>query len=345
VSTRAASPLSIYPHGGLMPTSLPSVAAIIPSYNCAGFLAAAVASVRSQTVPVQQIIIIDDGSTDDTDEVVGRLGPDICYLKQQNAGPSAARNTAAKAARTEWVAFLDADDLWFPEKNERQLALLERYPDLALIATDRKEVDAVGAVIVHSLFEHHGLQPFFDQLGGQPIPGALTRLVRKNFIPTSSVLVRRQVMMDLGGFNTDIRFSEDLELWCRIAAHYPIACLPEVQTLYRRHGANAVAKTEQMLLGLIQTMRSLREQCRDSLREGCDPDRLVAEHLATLGYFHFDQGCHKAARRIFRQSLSEKTTARALFYFISCYIPVRVVHFARSIKQALTETHRHASTR
>jgi hypothetical protein len=320
-----------------MAARTPTLAAVIPTYNCAGFLEEAVASVRAQTAPVDEIIVVDDGSTDGTEEVVSRLGSGIRYLQQRNAGPSAARNAGAAAARSEWLAFLDADDLWFPDKTERQWALLEQDPELALIATDRREVDGAGELIIDSLFERHGLLPWLRELAGRRIPNALARLARKNFIPTSSVLVRRQVMMELGGFNTGIRFSEDQEFWCRIAARYPVACLPEVQTLYRRHGANAVAQTEKMLQGSIQTMRSLRERCGDALRsEGCDPDRLVAEQLAALGYFHFDRGCHDAAIKAYRQSLAEKPTAGAFFYFLAAHLPPRAMRLARGIKQAVT---------
>jgi glycosyltransferase involved in cell wall biosynthesis len=320
-----------------MVATVASVAAIIPAYNCARFLPEAVASIRRQTVPVEQIVIVDDGSTDGTEETVRRLGGNILYLKQQNAGPSAARNTGVRAAGTEWVAFLDADDLWLPEKTERQLALVEKHPALALIASNRTEVDAAGAVIVQSLFDRHGLRIFFEELDGDPIPDALARLVRKNFIPTSSALVRRRVMEEFGGFNTDIRFSEDLELWCRIAARHPIACLPAIHTLYRRHGANAVEKTELMLQGSIQTMRSLRARCRDSLRTaGCDPDRLVAEHQAGLGYFYFDRARYPEARKVLRQSLSEKMTSRALFYLLASCLPFEAVRIGRNIKQTLT---------
>ena len=324
----------------------PSIAAVIPTYNCAKYLEEAVSSVRAQTVPVQQIIIVDDGSMDGTDNVVSRLGADICYLKQQNAGPSAARNAGVQAANAEWVGFLDADDVWFPEKSARQLKLLEKCADLALIATDREEIDGDGAVIVRSLFERHGLLPYFQQLAGDPIPGALARLVKKNFIPTSSVMVKRQVVDELGGFNTDIRFSEDLELWGRIAAYHPIACLPDVLTQYRRHGDNAVTKTEKMLSGSIQTMRSLRLNCCEALlAEGCDPNRLVAEHLAALGYFYFDQGRPEIARPSFVESLSEKPTARALLYLLAAHFPARALSAMRSIKQDLTSIIRHASAR
>lgn len=313
-----------------------SVAAIIPTYNCAGFLPAAIASVRAQTVPMAQIIVVDDGSTDNTAEVVNQLGSDIRYIQQQNAGPSAARNVGIRAAETEWVALLDADDLWLPDKTERQLALLESHPELALMASNRTEVDGAGTVILDSLFDHHGLISFMEELAGKPIPHALARLVKINFIPTSSVLARREAILDLGGFDAGIRFSEDLELWCRLAARYSMACLPEVLTLYRRHGANAVARPEPMLLGLIQTMRSLRERCAESLRnEGINPDKLVAQHLASLGYFYFDQARYSEARSVFRQSLSEQPTLRALIYLMASHLPARAVRLSRNLKQSL----------
>lgn len=147
-----------------------SVAAVVPAYNSAQFLPGAIASIRQQTAAIDEIIVVDDGSTDDTAAVVRRLGSDIRYIRQDNSGPSAARNAGIEAARSHWIALLDADDTWVPDKTRRQLALAERFPDLALIASDRSEVDATGTVIVESLFQRHGLGSFFAQLEGARSP-------------------------------------------------------------------------------------------------------------------------------------------------------------------------------
>lgn len=159
--------------------------------------------------------------------------------------------------------------------------------------------------------------------------------MEKNFIPTSSVLVKREVVLNCGGFRTDLRFSEDMELWCRIAARHPIACVAAVLTVYRRHGANAVDRTEDMMRGLIKTMTALRADYRDLLREARrDPDELVARQWANLGYYYFDQTQFGRARRSFLRSLREKPNRRAALYLMASLLPPAAVRFGRQLKQA-----------
>lgn len=100
--------------------SMDAVSAVIPAYNAAGCVGRAIRSVLAQTRPVIEILVIDDGSCDDTSSVAERFGPPVRVIRQANAGPSAARNRGAWAARGEWLAFLDADDTWLPPKLERQ---------------------------------------------------------------------------------------------------------------------------------------------------------------------------------------------------------------------------------
>jgi glycosyltransferase involved in cell wall biosynthesis len=315
----------------------PSISAIIPAYNSGEFLPDAVDSIRRQTLAVAEIIIVDDGSTDATAEIAARLGPGVVYLHQPNAGPSVARNTGIFAARSEWVAFLDADDRWTPEKLEQQWAVLARRPELALVASDMAETDAGGRILVESMLAKHRLRDFFAELDGRPVPRALARLLEKNFIPTGTVLARRGAVLAAGGFDARLRFGEDLELWCRIAARHPIACLPAVHMLRRRHGGNAVGRTEFLLRGLIRAMESLRESSAGALREaGRDPDRLVAEQWAGLGYFYFDRGRFAEARRALRRSLREKPNGRALFYLAACCFPADLVRLGRRCKQGVS---------
>lgn len=110
-----------------------SVSVVIPAHNAARYLAEAVASVRAQTHPAAEIIIVDDGSTDGTAHVIAGLGPDVRSIRQARAGAGAARNRGAELADGEWLAFLDADDLWAPPKLERQLAWMRAHPDTDLL--------------------------------------------------------------------------------------------------------------------------------------------------------------------------------------------------------------------
>ena len=115
-------------------SNVPVLSVVIPAYNNASTLAEAIASVRSQDVPCPEIIVVDDGSSDATNQVIDDLaGHDLRLIRQPNGGPGAARNTGITAARGEWIAFLDGDDLWLPSKLELQLAAIWKDPNVALL--------------------------------------------------------------------------------------------------------------------------------------------------------------------------------------------------------------------
>jgi len=319
-------------------TSLSSVAmkisAVIPAYNSAKFIEAAVRSVQAQTVPVDEIIIIDDGSTDNTAEIVAGLPGNIIFHKQTNQGPSAARNKGIELASGDWIAFLDADDQWMPEKTSQQLETLAAHPLLHLIAGDMAEIDAQNHVIVPSVLDKHSLLTEFEQLDGQPIPNALSRLVKKNFIPTGTVLAKRQSLIEAGSFNSEIRFGEDLELWARIAAHHPISCLSVVLMLRRQHGNNATQASGAMLIDLTKVMESLRRQTPvQLLQQGINPDIMAADSYWTLGYWYFASGDLKNAQNSFHESLRLHWSLRSALYFAASFLPHPLIETIRTVKQ------------
>jgi glycosyltransferase involved in cell wall biosynthesis len=311
-----------------------TISVVIPTYNADLFIGEAVESVRRQGTSVQEIIIVDDGSTDNTAEIVAALGSDIRYERQENAGPSAARNLGIKLASAPLIAFLDADDVWTSNKIAQQLAVFGVHPDVGLVASDMAETDAVGTMITPSVLAAHNLLVFFQRLDGTPVPQALRRLVEKNFIPTGTVIARRSLLLDLGGFQPDIRYGEDLELWARIAACTPIVCLPHVHMLRRQHGANATQATERMLGDLVKVMKNLRESCGDELRaQGSDPDAIVANAFFDLAYWYFAAGNLKAARDAFLNSQSFKPSLKAAMYAAVSYLPAPMVRALRRIRQ------------
>jgi glycosyltransferase involved in cell wall biosynthesis len=313
-----------------------SVSAVIPAYNAARFIGAAIESVRSQGAAVKEVIIVDDGSTDDTPRVVAALGEDVRYIRQQNAGPSAARNLGIKLAESPLVAFLDADDVWTPNKIAEQLRVFRDHADVGLVASDMAETDIDGRVVIPSVLEAHGLLSFFQELGGRPVPQALRRLVEKNFIPTGTVIAKKELLMDLDGFDPAIRYGEDLELWARIATRNSIVCLPRVHMLRRQHGGNATQSIEPMLKDLVKVMKKLRESCGiDMLKQGIDPNAAVSQALFDLAYWNFSAGNLETARETFRQSQLYKPRLRTALHLAASRLPRRVISALRQTKQHL----------
>ena len=311
----------------------PTISAVIPAYNSALFIADAISSIRSQTCPVDEIIVVDDGSIDNTSEVIRQAGSDIRYIHQDNAGPSSARNRGIDSASGDLIAFLDADDQWTPRRIEKQMDVMRDNSGIALVAGDMAEIDSQGKIIVPTVLGKHSMLDFFQDLGGLPIPNALALLMEINFIPTGSVLAKKSVLLATGCFNTELRYGEDLELWGRIAVNHAITCLPEVLMLRRQHGNNATQSMGPLLGDLVKVAESARSWGRASLlQSGVDPDRLVAQAWANLGYWHFTSRHLPHAHAAFFSSLREKFTSRAAFYASISLLPENVVNFMRLVK-------------
>jgi glycosyltransferase involved in cell wall biosynthesis len=204
---------------------LPEVSVVIPAFNAAPFLAEALSSVLAQTVADHEIIVVDDGSTDDTPALLRRFIDRIRVLRQENKGVANARNRGISASLAPWVAFLDADDVWLPGKLEKQLDALRRNPDRVACATAFTVVDsALLPVEVHSCAHEPDVQAL---------------LLRGNLIGTpSTVVCRRSVLQEMGGFDNALSQCADWDLWLRICRKAPFVCVDESLVLYRRHATN-----------------------------------------------------------------------------------------------------------
>ncbi|MCG7866845.1 MAG: glycosyl transferase [gamma proteobacterium symbiont of Stewartia floridana] len=182
-----------------------SVSVIIPTYNRASTLPRALDSVFAQTLPPLEVIVIDDGSDDETKTVVERDYPDVIYLPQPNSGVSHARNSGIRHAKGEWLALLDSDDSWLPEKLQLQMASLNRSPQLRISHTD--EIWIRNGVRVNQMNKH-------AKQGGYIFKHCLPLCV----ISPSAALIHHSVFQEYGLFDTHLPACEDYDLWLRICA-------------------------------------------------------------------------------------------------------------------------------
>jgi glycosyltransferase involved in cell wall biosynthesis len=216
--------------GRYLEAAVPEVSVVVAAYNQAPWLGDAIASVRAQTFTDWELIVVDDGSTDGTREVVARHEDDarIRCLSQPRAERAAARNRGIAAASGRLIAFLDADDLWLPEKLARQLAALDAQPEAGFCYTPARFVDAAGASLP--------LRKPKGTIAGD----VFACLMRGNVIILASVVARRAALERVGGFDASLRVygCEDWDLWLRLAREHPVAVVDEELTLYRRHAAN-----------------------------------------------------------------------------------------------------------
>lgn len=182
----------------------PSISVIIPSYNSEKTLSRAINSVLSQNFPVLEILVIDDGSTDGTRNLIEKEFPQVRYIYQNNQGASAARNNGATVAQGEWLALLDADDLWKPGKLAKQWDIIQSHPDSVFITTGRE-------------FAHQ--RKIYN--GSNIYRWRIEQLLAHNRVHTSSVMVKREIFQSLGGFDPGLVTGEDWDLWLRIVHRYP----------------------------------------------------------------------------------------------------------------------------
>ena len=189
------------------------VSVVIPTYNSARFVTQAIDSLLAQTAPPAEIIVVDDGSTDDTRDRLLPYRGRILYLPQQNGGVSAARNHGVQRATGAFVAFLDADDVWHPRKLELQMEAFRRQPELGLLGTDCFDWPARSFPEVNPA----------TATGVDVIPWEW--LVVRNYLSTSSVVVRRALLERVGPFDTGMQGPEDRDLWLRVAEIAPVGNL------------------------------------------------------------------------------------------------------------------------
>jgi glycosyltransferase involved in cell wall biosynthesis len=305
----------------------PLVSVIIPSYNAGGYVAEAVASVLVQTYQPLEIILINDGSTDDTDEVLLRYVGKMRYFYQPNRGLSATRNRAIALARGELIAFLDADDVWLPEKLARQVDCLTQNPRIGLVHTNY--VKLYSDTGIHSPHEPLNITD------GR----CYTRLVLGNVLLVSSVVLRRECLDRVGVFDEKIpqRTCEDYDLWLRIARHFEFAYIPEALMLYRRHAGNMSNKTHAMIGDELYVVKKALKADPPLLAQVGKQavHRHLAELLFNLGYLCFNEGDLTEAGFHFRRALRFRHSPYIFMLWVATFLPIDVVTKLRSFKQSL----------
>lgn len=225
-----------------MPESTVSV--VIPAYNAEKCLGETLTSVLAQTRPADEILVIDDGSQDDTEKVAKSFGDRIRYIRQANQGIAAARNTGIREARSEWIALLDHDDLMLPDKLQKQMAIIESRPELAVVYSSFDAFYPDGSTKHVAAFPAQKLWPAIRY--------------RTPVLP-STAIIRRSALEEIGGFR-NVYCADDWDLWFRLIRRYsPKAFygVPETLTRYRQWENNESKKVESVSRTVLQLTDSL----------------------------------------------------------------------------------------
>ena len=255
------------------------VSVIIPAFNAADTILRAIDSVRRQDMPSLEIVVIDDGSKDETVNVVSadiRTGENIRLIQMpRNSGVSAARNAGIKVSRGRYLAFLDADDIWLPEKLRKQIEVMNQDPRITLVSCNSQLISESG----QPLKEGHRNRP--------PKEGydAWKTLLTYNFIPTPTVLTYTALVREMGGFDESLAVGEDLDLWIKLGLRGKIVVLKDILinyydsagSLMKRHGS----QTGQIVVPMLE--KHIAEQ----------KSKLTNSEIRHIrGYQSFQMGCN-----------------------------------------------------
>jgi glycosyltransferase involved in cell wall biosynthesis len=274
------------------------VSIVIPTYNRCRYLVEAVECVLAQTYEPIEVIVVDDGSTDGTAAAMERFVGRAQYLTQENQGPSAARNLGIGHSTGEYIAFLDSDDLWAPTKVEKQVAILERSPQVGVVFCEALRLDCqTGETRARPV--------------GAEMRGDLRRkLLRRNCITgsASAAMVRRACFEKVGVFDEALRSAEDWDMWIRLSRECHFDFVPERLVTLRNHGGNLHKK--------IELMHDHQRRVLERAFEGDPVDRgnrwLRRRSLADI---HFDAGDEYYAAGQYRNALRHLAQSVTLWPF------------------------------
>lgn len=338
-----------------------NVSVVVPTYNRAHQIADTLRSVVAQSHTPHEIIVVDDGSTDETEVVCAAFRPAVRYVRQSNAGVSAARNHGASLATGGALAFVDSDDLWHPAKIQTQVAALAQT-GAGWSITGCDVIDMLGTVIpsrrgfkaVFGVFDSAGLEPgeFFRRYFREvPVSvegvahtaftgDAFLPLFLGNFALPSSALVRRELFEQSGGFDVEFRLAEETEFFHRLAALAPAVILTEPLVGYRTGQSGSLispANAEALIRNAIRSGRqaaALRAETAEVARHAMLGERALWGKLA---YVQLSVGQAAAARTSLREAwrAGEPRMGRSLMVYVASLLPPRLLGLGAAAKRLL----------
>ncbi|MGC9493258.1 glycosyltransferase family 2 protein [Vibrio genomosp. F10] len=269
------------------------VSVIIPTYNCRDYLPKAISSVLDQTHRDIELLIINDNSSDDTAHYLTTLtDPRIIIMTAHGVGASKARNLGIQRSSGEFIAFLDADDFWYPEKLSLQLKLHKNNPDLALSFTNYDHFTERYQVIIDSFTYWEQFQNCTQE--SFTVENPLALVIKNNVIGTSTVMLRANVLSKVDLFDTNIRYGEDWELWLRICESHGVGVLNSVQSGYLMRQSSATQSYRFRLKNLQSIESILQRYEKESDRWNLSPSTLKSARARLMeGYADYHRGLHQ----------------------------------------------------
>lgn len=287
-----------------MTNSLPLVSVIIPAFNCADYIAEAIESVFVQTFQRFEIIVVDDGSTDETSEILQRYENRIRLVSQKNQGVATARNMGVNLAKGKLVAFLDADDVFFPEKLAKQVSLFEGSPELGMVISGWQVTTQGGEVVSQARLWKE-----------RPVLDLETAVLYKPARPSATML-RKAWFEKVKGFDAELSSAEDLDFLLRVMlAGARAEWLPEVQVSYRQHVGSLMTQGQQLLANTDLVMERFFVRAEVPIRVQQLKRKERYQSLSWLGAKLYFEGQPLAMESCLKQSLAYAEKAKTTVVF------------------------------
>lgn len=303
---------------------MPKISVVITAYNASKWIAATLDSVLAQDFIDFEVIVIDDGSTDNTALVVADYGERVRCIYRPNGGQPSARNVGIRAARGEYIAFVDADDLWTKEKLRLQMDLLQKT-GLAWVYCDAFAFDDQSGKRLYR----------FGEVVRQLTGDILESLFFNHFIPSPTPVIRKSVFEHVGYFDEDLQFSEDWNMWLKIAAHYPIGLVSMPLAGYRVHSTSMTGKGDPQikLQGCLTVVE--RAVVREPIRLGTLRGQVCAKYYVAFGKAYASMRQTSTARTMFMKAIQcYPANPSAYIFWLSTWLGGTLLHYLHRLKIA-----------
>jgi glycosyltransferase involved in cell wall biosynthesis len=290
---------------------MPTISIIIPTFNRAKLIERAIISLLTQTYQDFEIIVVDDGSTDNTRDVVFSFGNQIRYMRQDNRGPSSARNAGISASRGKFVAFLDSDDYFMKPNLEIKMSFLESNPQVGWVYSDWQYVDEKGNDIDKGSLKFRYSEKvlngnIFEEL-----------IKRRNFISPCTVVIKKSVLDDVGHFDPLIPSQEEYDLWLRTSIKYPVYYIDQVLVNVTLHPASLSKDFTKWAQGNSIIADKLKDLLPYDFKDrGKVLDKIIADKHTFLGRDFSQKGQFSKAIYAFWRSIKHLPLQRRVYWLM-----------------------------
>jgi len=301
-----------------------TVSIIVPTFNDQRYVSDALKSIFSQSYTDYEIIVVDGGSTDGTLEVLKQQEGKITFFRQQGKGVSQAKNEAIGRSKGEYITFLDADDLWYPDKLKIQVDFLNAHPEYGFCSSDVDFFNKKGIMVKGAISQEK-----------KPRSGnVFDELLSNNFISSATIFLRRECFDKAGVFNEKNFYAEDTDMWLRIAKYFQLGYIPRVLSKYRVH---ALARTQQFDKHYASLERIYGKLIKDDPKYFSKRKSLIGKAYYNLyrrwAYRYFEAKDYKSARQIYLKALKYQPFSFICWkYTLATFLPEKIIHKLRVVK-------------